>query len=117
MTNQIVKTAIACGILLALSPSIAPADPEAKQGVTPYVTHFVFRPIASVDIAGLGTATSLEAIGSTATLTGEKMSTNRSRNMIAARTSSPAVPENMRVSPGASRSIASHCLRPRARRG
>jgi hypothetical protein len=73
MTNQIVKTAIACGILVALSPSIAPADPEAKQGVTPYVTHFVFRPIASVDIAGLGTATSLEAIGSTANLKGEKM--------------------------------------------
>jgi hypothetical protein len=34
-----------------------------KKGTTPYVTHFIFRPLMSIDIPGLGTATNLEASG------------------------------------------------------
>ena len=36
-----------------------------KKGTTPYVTHFIFRPLMSIDIPGLGTATPLEAVGTT----------------------------------------------------
>jgi hypothetical protein len=42
-------------------------------GTTPYVTHFVFRPLTSMDISGVGTVTSLEAVGTTENLKGEKM--------------------------------------------
>ena len=39
----------------------------------PYVTHFIFRPLQSIDILELGTATVLEAVGTTENLKGEKM--------------------------------------------
>ena len=44
-----------------------------KKGTTPYVTHFVFRPVHSVEVPGLGTAQVFEAVGSTANMNGEKM--------------------------------------------
>jgi hypothetical protein len=44
-----------------------------KKGTTPYVTHFIFRPLMSIDIPGLGTATNLEAVGTTQNMKGEKM--------------------------------------------
>jgi len=44
-----------------------------KVGTTPYVTHFVFRPIMSIDIPGLGTATNLEAVGTTQNMKRDKM--------------------------------------------
>ena len=44
-----------------------------KKGTTPYVTHFIFRPLMSIDIPGLGTATLLEALGTTQNMKGEKM--------------------------------------------
>jgi hypothetical protein len=49
------------------------AEEMAKSGTTPYVTHFVFRPVMSMDIAGLGTVTTLEATGTTENMKGEKM--------------------------------------------
>ncbi|MEZ0278394.1 MAG: hypothetical protein ACAH04_04225 [Methylibium sp.] len=49
------------------------AEDMLKSGTTPYVTHFVFRPLMSLDIPGLGTATTLEAAGTTENLKGEKM--------------------------------------------
>ena len=44
-----------------------------KKGVTPYVTHFVFRPVESIDVADLGTVTMLEATGTTENMKGEQM--------------------------------------------
>lgn len=73
MTDQLVKTAILSGMFLALATGVVIADPVEKQGVTPYVTHFTFRPLGTVDVPGLGTATSLEAVGTTANMKGEKM--------------------------------------------
>ena len=35
--------------------------------------HFIFRPVTSLDIPGLGSATLLEAVGTTQNLKGEKM--------------------------------------------
>src|SRR5215831_16011689 len=49
------------------------AQPVEKKGTTPYVTHFIFRPLMSIDIPGLGTATNLEAVGTTQNMKGEKM--------------------------------------------
>ena len=37
------------------------------------MTHFVFRPLMAMDVPGLGTATTLEAVGTTQNLKGEKM--------------------------------------------
>jgi hypothetical protein len=65
--NIFVATAI-----MALAPGIVLADPMGKKGTTPYVTHFIFRPLESIDTA-VGTATLLEAVGTTQNMKGEKM--------------------------------------------
>src|SRR6516164_7767918 len=67
----LVKTALFSVALLA--PVCVVAQPVEKKGTTPYVTHFIFRPLMSIDIPGLGTATNLEAVGTTQNMKGEKM--------------------------------------------
>lgn len=62
-----------CGMLVTLAPGVVRGGEIPKQGTTPYVTHFVFRPLMSIDIPSLGTATTLEAVGTTQNLKGEKM--------------------------------------------
>jgi len=68
-----VKTTIFSGALMAIVPGIVQAEPIEKKGTTPYVTHFIFRPVQSLEVSGLGTATLLEAIGTTQNMKGEKM--------------------------------------------
>jgi hypothetical protein len=63
---------VTCMLITLASPSVA-AETMAKKGTTPYVTHFIFRPLESLDIPGLGTATLLEAVGTTENMKGEKM--------------------------------------------
>src|SRR5262245_23944297 len=46
---------------------------QEKKGTTPYVTHFIFRPLLTLDPGDLGTATLLEAVGTTQNMKGEKM--------------------------------------------
>lgn len=69
----LVKTALFAGALVAFAPPVVLGQPIEKKGTAPYVTHFIFRPLASIDIAGLGTATTLEAVGTTQNMKGEKM--------------------------------------------
>jgi hypothetical protein len=69
----LVETALFSVVLLALAPVCVVAQPVEKKGTTPYVTHFIFRPLMSIDIPGLGTATNLEAVGTTQNMKGEKM--------------------------------------------
>ena len=69
----LVKTALLSGVLMALVPGAVLGDPIEKKGTTPYVTHFIFRPLMSIDIAGLGKATNLEMVGTTQNMKGEKM--------------------------------------------
>src|SRR3954465_590076 len=69
----LVKTALFAGALLAFAPAAALGQAIEKKGTTPYVTHFIFRPLMSIDIAGLGTATNLDAVVTTQTMNGEKM--------------------------------------------
>lgn len=72
MTSKLVNAA-AYGALMMLAPEAGMAEDMPKSGTAPCVTHFVFRPLMSLDIPGLGTATTLEATGTTENLQGEKM--------------------------------------------
>src|SRR5262249_2571405 len=65
-------TALFAGGLVALAPATVKGDVE-KKGTAPYVTHFVFRPLISLDVGELGKATTLEAVGTTENMKGEKM--------------------------------------------
>src|SRR6478735_3140236 len=67
------KVALLSGVLLGFAPGVLLGEPIGKKGTTPYVTHFIFRPLMSMEIAGLGTATNLEAVGTTQNMKGEKM--------------------------------------------
>ena len=73
MTSKFVKITLFSGALMALASGVVLAEPIAKKGTTPYVTHFIFRPVMNLDVPGLGTATLLEAVGTTENMKGEKM--------------------------------------------
>ncbi|MGA7329445.1 MAG: hypothetical protein WBX25_34425 [Rhodomicrobium sp.] len=77
MTRSFISTALLSGALMAFIPGVAQSQQQAQQieqkGTTPYVTHFVFRPIQSLDIKGVGTANLLEAVGTTQNMEGEPM--------------------------------------------
>ncbi len=62
-----------CSVLVLSTTGVVLADTMAKKGTTPYVTHFVFRPVLNLDVTGLGTATLLEATGTTENMEGKKM--------------------------------------------
>jgi hypothetical protein len=72
MRSKFLIAAAFPGLLLLTSVTFA-AEPIPSKGTTPYVTHFVFRPLMSIDIPGVGTVTSLEATGTTDNMKGEKM--------------------------------------------
>ena len=65
--------ALLAGVLLSLAASPAFATDLSNKGTTPFVTHFLFRPLMNVDVPGLGSVTTLEAVGTTENLKGEKM--------------------------------------------
>jgi hypothetical protein len=67
------KATLFAGVLVAFAPTVVLGQQIEKKGTTPYVTHFIFRPLMSIDISGLGTATTLEAVGTTQNMNGEKM--------------------------------------------
>ena len=68
-----VRIAVLSTMLMSVGLGAALADPTEKKGTTPYVTHFIFRPVQSLEVPGLGTATLLEALGTTQNMKGEKM--------------------------------------------
>ena len=73
MAQGFIRTAILSGILVAFAPGIAlGGDPIPQKGTTPYVTHFIFRPLVSLDVPGFK-ATAFEATGTTENMKGEKM--------------------------------------------
>ena len=67
------KCGFICAAVIAVGGAVFAAEPIEKKGTTPYVTHFIFIPVKGIDIPGLGTATLLEAVGTTQNLKGEKM--------------------------------------------
>jgi hypothetical protein len=71
--RTVVKAALFAGVLTIFAPAVVSGQSIEKKGTTPYVTHFIFRPLMSIDIADLGKATALEAVGTTQNMKGEKM--------------------------------------------
>jgi hypothetical protein len=65
--------ALLAGVLMALAPAAVLGQAIEKQGTAPYVTHFIFRPLMSIDVPDVGTVTTLEAVGTTENMKGEKM--------------------------------------------
>jgi hypothetical protein len=63
----------ATAVMMAFAPGVVLGAPMKTKGTTPYVTHFIFRPVESLDVPPLGTATLLEALGITQNMKGEKM--------------------------------------------
>ncbi len=59
-----------CSVLVLSINGNVLADTMAKKGTTPYVTHFIFRPVLNIDVPDLGTATLLEATGITENMEG-----------------------------------------------
>ena len=82
------KATLLAGALVAIATAVALGEPIEKKGTTPYVTHFIFKPLMSIDIAGLGTATTLEAVGTTQNMKGEKMLDKMSARCVALNVSS-----------------------------
>lgn len=61
-----------CSVLVLSISGDVLADTMGKKGTTPYVTHFIFRPLVSIDVPGFK-ATAHEMTGTTENLNGEKM--------------------------------------------
>lgn len=70
---MLAKGALLASTLLVFAPGAALAVGLPDKGTTPYVTHFVFRPLQTIDVQGVGTVTVLEATGTTDNMKGEKM--------------------------------------------
>jgi hypothetical protein len=64
MTSKLLRLVAYSALLMIFAPGSVLAEMPSK-GTTPYVTHFIFRPVMSINIPDLGSATELEA--------GEKM--------------------------------------------
>jgi len=73
MQVKITKKLLLFGSLLTLTPALAMTDPIPRSGSTQYMTHFVFHPMSTVDIPGVGKAVALEAVGPTENMKGEAM--------------------------------------------
>jgi len=62
---SLVKTALLAGALLALGSGLALAADFPKTGSTNYTIHYVFDPLGTVEIPGVGKVTALEMVGPT----------------------------------------------------
>src|SRR6476620_7394330 len=82
MARSLAKATAFAALLVAIAPAAVQGEPE-KKGTTPYVTHFIFRPLMSIDTAELGKATTLEAVGTTQNMKGEKMLDKMSARCVA----------------------------------
>ncbi|ACL57623.1 conserved hypothetical protein [Methylobacterium nodulans ORS 2060] len=84
----LVRVAVLSGLIVTVVPGIAFGESIGTSGTAPYVTHFVFRPLTSIDIPGLGSVTPLEAVGTTQNLKGEAMLDKMSAHCMALNVSS-----------------------------
>jgi len=73
MKRLVICVVTLCAVLVLSITGVVLAGPIGKRGTTPYVTHFIFRPVLSIDVPGLGTATLLEAVGTTENMKGGTM--------------------------------------------
>src|SRR5689334_19713558 len=52
--SQVATLALLSGLLIAFGQAPAHSADVPKKGVTPYVTHFIFRPLQTVALESLG---------------------------------------------------------------
>ena len=71
--QPVILTAVLAAAWLFSSSSIIFAGALGQKGTDPYVTHFIFRPLQTLDVSGVGTATLLEAVGTTENMKGGTM--------------------------------------------
>src|SRR5262249_16083318 len=83
MSDKFMKTALLSVLLMAFAPGAVLGQATEKYATTPSVTPFIFRPLMSLDIPGLGKATTLEAVGTTQNMKGEKMLDKMSARCVA----------------------------------
>ena len=80
MHGKFITAALFSGVVMALAPGTVLGDPAdelrqelaAKKGTTPYVTHFILRPVGGFKVPGL-TAITLEFVGTTENMDGKKL--------------------------------------------
>jgi hypothetical protein len=65
------KTAFVAGVLVGFAPAVAMSAALEKKGSTSYTSHYVFHPMGTVELPGVGKATSLEMVGTTENTKGE----------------------------------------------
>ena len=73
MTERFVKAVLLSGVLLALAPGVVLGADIAKKGSTSYVSHYVFKPLGTIDVAGVGKVTSFEMVGPVENTKGDAM--------------------------------------------
>jgi hypothetical protein len=61
----------ATAVMMAVAPGVAFGAPLEKQGSTSYTSHYVFRPLGTLDLSSVGKVTALEMIGTTENTKGE----------------------------------------------
>jgi hypothetical protein len=71
--QQSIAALLLSGAVIALAPAVAVGQAVETKGSTSYVTHFVFQPLSSINVQGVGKVTVLQAVGPTENLKGEKM--------------------------------------------
>jgi hypothetical protein len=73
MTKTFVTASLLAGAVMAIAPAIAFGADIAKTGSTSYTSHYLFKPLGTIDVPGVGKVTSLEMVGPVEHTKGEAM--------------------------------------------
>ena len=71
MNSSFIKIAIFSGVLMAFAPGVVLAAPLEKKGSTSYTSHYVFHPLGTVELPGVGKVSALKMVGTTENTKGE----------------------------------------------
>lgn len=71
MAHSFIKIAIFSGVLMAFAPGVVLAAPLEKKGSTSYTSHYVFHPVGTVELPGVGKVSALKMVGTTENTKGE----------------------------------------------
>src|SRR5512137_135311 len=65
------RIAMLSGLLMAITPGAVLGAELPKTGSTSYTSHYVFHPLGTVELPGIGKGTALEMVGTTENTKGE----------------------------------------------
>ena len=69
MIGKLITLALFSAVLMA--PGVALGAPLEKKGSTSYTSHYVFRPLGTTELSGVGKVSALEMVGTTENTKGE----------------------------------------------